>query len=99
MSEVVVPTITDMKETNEVIMFLQGLAETIKGVEADGQIDWKDARFLPHLIVLAKDAIAGADGVIAEFKGASGEVRERALEDFVKAAMSLVEAAMIIGGK
>lgn len=91
--------VVDMKETIEVIAFLEGFAAAIKGAESDGVINIKDAHYLPGLGLLAKDAGFGLDKIDDEWKGANGELKEKAFKDMAGAALSLFEAVLIVLGK
>ena len=83
-----------MKESDEVILALEGLAESITKAKEDDIIDWKDLRHLAPLLVLAKNAINDAKNIPNEWKGASGEELEATATRLMAASVMLIDAVL-----
>lgn len=83
-----------MKESQDVIVAIEGLAEAISRAKEDGSVDWKDIRHAAPLLVLAKNAINDAKNIPAEWKGASGEELEETATRLMAGCVLLIDSIL-----
>lgn len=84
-----------LKELMECINALDVAVDTYVKVMEDGKIDFGDVKDLPQLLVAARQAIQGIQGVVLEVKNASPEDTALALV----AVVNLVKKIAALMGK
>lgn len=83
-----------LKESEDVVGFIEKLADSIIKAKSDNTIDWKDVQYTPPLILQARLAIQDGQKILGELKGANGEQLEAITIRFVTATLLLLDSVL-----
>lgn len=83
-----------VKESEDVIKFIETLTESVIKAKADSSIDWKDLRYVAPLMIIGRDALTDAKKIGEEIKGANGEELEMLVTRLFTASTMLLDAIL-----